>query len=195
MALAYAILTLLVEHPHSGYDITKKFDGSVGFFWKATHQQIYRELAKLETQNWVHSEVIPQAGRPDKRLYALTDLGKQQLLAWLAEATEPMTIKEELLIKLSVGYLASPEQMVQELERHRQIHLDKLAIYRQLEQKHFQNLSAVSEPLKYSYLTLRRGIHYETDYVAWCDEAIALLNQWHDEQEHDRNYSAPAREM
>jgi DNA-binding PadR family transcriptional regulator len=189
MALAYAILTLLVEHPHSGYDITKKFDGSVGFFWKATHQQIYRELAKLEAQSWVCSEVVPQEGRPDKRLYALTDLGKQQLLAWLAKPTEPMMIKEELLIKLSIGYLASTEQMVHELERHRQIHLEKLALYRQLEQTHFQDLSAVSMPLRYSYLTLRRGIHYETDYIAWCEEAIELLNQWGD------GYSAPACEL
>lgn len=176
MALVYAILTLLVDRPHSGYDMTKKFDGSVGFFWKATHQQIYRELAKLEAQAWVRAEIIPQANRPDKKLYSLTDLGKQQLLEWLIQPTELMPIKEEVLIKLSIGYLA-PAAIVRELNRHRQIHSEKLAVYRQIEQDHFQNLSTAPNHSKYSYLTLRRGIRYETDYIAWCDEAIEFLQQ------------------
>lgn len=177
MALAYAILTLLVDRPHTGYDMTKKFDGSVGFFWKSTHQQIYRELAKLEDQAWVSAEIIPQANRPDKKLYSLTDLGKQQLLDWLVQPTEPMPIKEEVLIKLSVGYLSSVATIVHELSRHRQIHLEKLAVYRRIEQENFQNVMTASNHLKYSYLTLRRGIRYEADYVAWCDEAIELLQQ------------------
>jgi hypothetical protein len=41
-----------------GYDIRKRFEGSVGFFWQANFQQIYRELGKLEEQGLVRSEAI-----------------------------------------------------------------------------------------------------------------------------------------
>ncbi|HEY9751061.1 MAG TPA: PadR family transcriptional regulator, partial [Allocoleopsis sp.] len=85
MSLAHAILVLLTDSPQSGYDLAKRFDGSVGFFWQASHQQIYRELAKLEAQQWVEAEAIAQTGRPDKKLYHVTEIGQQQLILWMQQ--------------------------------------------------------------------------------------------------------------
>ena len=48
MSLPHALLTALVEHPCSGSELAERFDKSIGYFWHATHQQIYRELARLE---------------------------------------------------------------------------------------------------------------------------------------------------
>src|SRR3546814_2053023 len=47
MALSHAILVTLLDRPHSGYEISKRFDQTVGFFWRARKQQIYQELHKL----------------------------------------------------------------------------------------------------------------------------------------------------
>ena len=47
MALEHAILVSLTERPASGLDLTRHFDRSIGFFWSATHQQIYRVLARM----------------------------------------------------------------------------------------------------------------------------------------------------
>ena len=47
MALGDAILACLTERPMTGYELAKTFDASIGFFWKANHQQIYRELTRL----------------------------------------------------------------------------------------------------------------------------------------------------
>lgn len=175
MALAHAILACLVHSPCSGYDLAKQFDGSVGYFWSASHQQIYRELSKLEAQNWITAETITQAGRPDKKLYHVTDIGEEQLVAWIAEACEPMQIKDDLLVKMFAGYVVSPQILREEIERHRQVHVDKLSEYKDLEQRYFQNPPALLPKAKFQYLTLRRGILYETEWLAWCDEAIALL--------------------
>jgi DNA-binding PadR family transcriptional regulator len=60
MALSHAILATLVGGAFSGYDLRKQFEGSVGFFWQASFQQIYRELNKLEEQGWVHSQAVHQ---------------------------------------------------------------------------------------------------------------------------------------
>ena len=48
MSLAHALLTSLLEQPSSGYDLARRFDKSIGHFWQATHQQIYRELGRME---------------------------------------------------------------------------------------------------------------------------------------------------
>ena len=50
MSLPHAILTALLEKPSSGLELTRRFDRSIGYFWSATHQQIYRELGKLEAE-------------------------------------------------------------------------------------------------------------------------------------------------
>ena len=53
MALADAILACLTERPMTGYELAKTFDSSIGFFWKADHQQIYRELSKLRERGHI----------------------------------------------------------------------------------------------------------------------------------------------
>ena len=44
MALTHAILVALSEQSGSGYELARRFDRSIGYFWSATHQQIYRTL-------------------------------------------------------------------------------------------------------------------------------------------------------
>ena len=44
MALEHAILVSLLEKPGSGYELARRFERSIGYFWTATHQQIYRTL-------------------------------------------------------------------------------------------------------------------------------------------------------
>ncbi|HEY9601653.1 MAG TPA: PadR family transcriptional regulator [Allocoleopsis sp.] len=177
MAIAHAILVALIEQPASGYDLGKQFDSSLGFFWKATHQQIYRELTKLEEQGWISSKVIAQESRPDKKLYRVTELGKQQLIEWMVQPSEITPVKDELLVKIFAGHLAPEQSVVEELERHRQLHQEKLETYQDIEQRYFPNPQTLSQPAKFRYLALRKGIGYETDWIAWCDEAISLLKQ------------------
>lgn len=177
MAIAHAILVSLVDCPASGYDLAKKFEASVGFFWKATHQQIYRELTKLEDQGWISAEVISQENRPDKKLYSVTELGKQQLIGWMAHKSEPAVIKDDLLVKIFAGYLVPEQTILEELEHHRKLHEEKLRIYQDIEQQYFQNPQALPQEDKFQYLTLRKGIGYEQDWIAWCNESIELLKQ------------------
>lgn len=177
MALAQAILAALIDCSCSGYDLAKRFDGSVGFFWKASHQQIYRELAKLEAQGWISSETIHQEGRPDKKLYSVTQLGQKQLIAWIAQPSEPTAGKEEILVKIFAGYHAPRKDILAELQRHRQAHLERLAVYQTIKQQYFQDPQSLPLKTKFQYLTLSCGLGYEANWITWCDEAIQLLSQ------------------
>jgi DNA-binding PadR family transcriptional regulator len=177
MALAHTILASLSIETLSGYDLSKRFAEDSGCFWRATQQQIYRELAKLEDQGTIVSETIPQEGRPDKKLYSITDLGREQLREWIAQPAEPTPIREDLLVKVLAGHLAPRSVILKELERRRQIHLQQLSVYQDLQEQRCQNLHKLPIADQCFCLTLRRGIRYETDWVAWCEEAMQLLTK------------------
>jgi DNA-binding PadR family transcriptional regulator len=175
MSLTHAILVSLADCPKSGYDLARVFDGSVGFFWKATHQQIYRELTKLDDLCWISAENIEQAGRPAKKLYSLTQEGTSQLKQWLYQPCDLAVVKEELLLKVFAGHLVEPQAIAKEIKRHRQLHAENLSVYRNIEQQYFQNPQTLSPAGKFQYLTLLRGIGFETEWINWCDRAIELL--------------------
>ena len=72
VALGDAILACLTERPMTGYELAKTFDTSIGFFWKANHQQIYRELTKLRDRGHIQGREVVQSGKPNKLVYTLT---------------------------------------------------------------------------------------------------------------------------
>ena len=97
MSLAHALMTSLLEKSSSGYDLARRFDKSIGFFWHATHQQIYRELGRMEKSGWIRSDADPDAGRTRKRSYSVLPAGRLLLAAifvWggLAFAIYPIAV-------------------------------------------------------------------------------------------------------
>ena len=80
MALGDAILACLTERPMTGYELAKTFDSSIGFFWKADHQQIYRELSKLRDRGFIQGREVVQSGKPNKLIYTLTPEGRTEVV-------------------------------------------------------------------------------------------------------------------
>jgi DNA-binding PadR family transcriptional regulator len=176
MALKHTILAFLSRQPLSGYDVAKEFaDGFGSCFWKASQQQIYAELTKLEQQGSVTYAAIPQPGRLDKKIYSITDQGHQELLDWISKPCEPAAIREDLGVMGLAGHLISEQQVIREIERRRQLHADKAEQIRQLDAHFAENLDQLERKDLYMHLIIRRGIRYQEDWVAWCDEALATI--------------------
>src|SRR5687768_9469748 len=100
MSLRHAILGFLDIEAATGYTLKQRFEGSVGSFWTATQSQIYRELHDLEAGGLARVEIVPQDGKPARKVYALTKLGRGELERWLGEPTPPMQLRDPLLLKL-----------------------------------------------------------------------------------------------
>ena len=177
MALSHTILMLLSECPHSGYDISKEFEECVGHYWQATPQQIYRELSKMEKQGWIEAETIAQEGRPNKKLFSMTEAGKQELVTWIGQPSDPMPVREELLVKVRGGHVVEPEVLVEELIRRQARHAEKLEQLHAMERENFAQPDELTGEQLLMYLTLRCGIRYESMWADWCDEAIGRLTQ------------------
>lgn len=101
MSLDHAILGFLSSRPLTGYDLkTRCFDREAAPFWTADQAQVYRTLDRLDHATLVASRLIPQPGRPDRKLYSLTTAGRRALREWL-ETPHPLPpLRDPLLLQL-----------------------------------------------------------------------------------------------
>ncbi len=177
MSLAHALLTSLTEKSSSGYDLARRFDKSIGFFWRATHQQIYRELARMEKAGWIASESAPDGGRTRKKLYTVQSAGLDELRRWAREPAPLVEMRDELMVRLRADAAIGPLGMEDEIERRGQLHAQKLAAYRAIEARDFPAGKPLSREARIQHLILKTGIMYEASWLAWSKEALAVLRE------------------
>lgn len=172
MALEHAILVSLRERPASGLDLARRFDRSIGFFWSATHQQIYRVLGRMEADGWVRSTALEQHGRPDKKVYKVTAAGRGQLAAWLASPMPTEKFRSELAVRLRGASFGDRAAVLDEVRQQRADHATRLAHYEHLAARDFPDPAALTGQDLDVYLVLRGGIRLEQFWVGWLTEYL-----------------------
>jgi DNA-binding PadR family transcriptional regulator len=175
MALADAILACLTERPMTGYELAKTFDASIGFFWKADHQQIYRELSKLRDRGHVQAREVVQTGKPNKLVYTLTDDGKAALRHWAARPSVPPSIKDDLLVRLYALDHVDIEPLRADLMARLEHHRDRHDRHERLLAKHYSQGTAAPADLG-KLLILKLGMRHEKMVTEWYEEAIEALS-------------------
>ena len=175
MALEHAILVSLSEKPATGYDLARRFDASIGHFWTATHQQIYRVLAVMEDRGQVASTLVAQPGRPDKKVYEPTAAGRAELAAWLGRPAEPERTRSDLAVKIRGACDGDPAEVRREVARHRGLHAARLGVYLASEKRDFPRGSTLEGRRLHQWLVLQGGIARERSMLGWCDQVLAAL--------------------
>ena len=177
MSLSHALMTSLLEKSCSGYDLARRFDKSIGFFWRATHQQIYRELARMETAGWIASEAAPDGGRTRKRLYRVLADGRAELERWAKEPAPLVDLRDELMVRLRADAVIGPLGLDEEIRRRMALHATKLQAYRAIEARDFPPEKMHSREARIQHMILKTGIMYESSWVDWCEEALVVLKE------------------
>ncbi|MFF9480174.1 PadR family transcriptional regulator [Streptomyces sp. NPDC014733] len=173
MSLPYAILTALLEKPSSGLELTRRFDRSIGYFWSATHQQIYRELGKLEASGLIRALPAAQPARGQKKEFEVLPSGRAALTAWAAEPQDPKPHRDALLLRMRAAAVVGRTGLDDELRRHLDLHRRQLAEYTAIEERDFATAASPAERLQ--RLVMRAGIELETFWITWLTSALAEL--------------------
>ncbi|MDL9944653.1 PadR family transcriptional regulator [Gordonia sp. ABSL11-1] len=177
MALEHAILVSLAERPGTGYEIGQQFDRSIGYFWSATHQQIYRTLKKLHSDGLVSFESVSQDGRPDKKVYTISSEGRKVLSEWAVSPTPVQPLRSDLGVKLRAAEFGDLAAVIGELKVHRDEHLAQLKLYIGFQENFYPDPDALIGRKLHQYLVLRGGIRQEEGFIEWCDEVIVALER------------------
>jgi PadR family transcriptional regulator AphA len=86
MSLRLCLLGMLSHQNMTGYDLKKLADKTIAKFREAQTSQVYRELNYMEDIGWLTSIIEIQTEKPNKRIYSITDAGKQVFLDWIRES-------------------------------------------------------------------------------------------------------------
>lgn len=172
MALEHALLVSLSERAASGSELTRRFDKSIGFFWTASHQQIYRVLGRMEKDGWVTSTVVAQQGRPDKKVYDVTEPGRLELQSWIAEPTAGDPLRSSLMVKFRGAAYGDRAALLEQAREHLDAHTKRLSLYEYLENRDYPDPSALEGHDLDVYLVLRGGVRLEEFWIAWLAEYI-----------------------
>ncbi|MFJ1969919.1 PadR family transcriptional regulator [Streptomyces sp. NPDC087903] len=171
MSLPHAILTALLERPSSGLELTRRFDKSIGYFWSATHQQIYRELGRLEAEGQIRTLPAEQPARGQKKSYEVLPAGRAELARWTAASQDPKPPRDVMLLRLRAAAVVGTAGIESDLRRHLELHRRQLAEYREIEERDFPpGRDGPQERLQ--HLVLQAGIDLETFWTRWLERAV-----------------------
>ncbi|USD65487.1 PadR family transcriptional regulator [Vibrio sp. SCSIO 43136] len=175
MSLPHVILTVLSTRDATGYDITKEFSYSIGYFWKASHQQVYRELNKMAQNQLVTCVLEPQEGKPDRKVYSITDAGRKALGEWFEQPTAHPTVRDEFSAKLMAcaveGSAAFIEQLKGLIEESNQL----ISHYQEIENVYYGPNNTLDTQARLERLTLRRNLLLRQAWVEWAQEVLTEL--------------------
>ncbi len=179
--LKYAILGLLDKGNLSGYDITYRFQEEIGHFWSANHSQIYPELRKLTQEGFIEFETLIQGVKLEKKMYSITDKGRQELHGWLVQSMLiPQTLKDAFMLKAyffsSMHLEEAKQQFLDQLKKRR----EKLTYLNERMNVLEKNKDFAPSPLSPHfghYLVLTRAIEREQGYILWLEKSLAAMEQ------------------
>ncbi len=98
----------------SGYEIKKAFEeGPLGHIHEASFGAIYPALTELERQGLVTGREMAQEKRPDKKVFALTEDGRQALHRALLNPPTRDKTRSDFLFILFLGHLLEAPRLAE----------------------------------------------------------------------------------
>lgn len=160
---SYVVLGLLAREGQSTpYDLKRHIAATIGHFWSFPHALLYKEPARLVELGLVTEEREEDGRR--RRLFTITEAGRQALRAWLDRpARQPTELRDLGLLQLFFVDLESGPAMQaiahEQLARHR----EQLAVYETAQQLDGDgDGTPTSRSLEqWRRVTLRLGVLYE----------------------------------
>jgi DNA-binding PadR family transcriptional regulator len=125
--MKYLFLALLSKQPTHGYDLLQKYETLFSAVLPPLNAgQIYTTLSRLERDGLVEDHSVEQEGKPDKRIYQLTEQGNQILLEWFTTPLTGPRIKDNFYMKLISARMSSLVDIQQLIDGQRRQYLQSL---------------------------------------------------------------------
>ena len=171
----YVILGLLTHEPRSGYDIKKQIQHTISYFWSdISYGQIYPILATLEKDGLATREIELHKNNPNRKIYTITDKGREVFRKWLRKPASQEVIKYEVLMKLFFGYELPVSESIENLQAFQaklSQYLETMGLYEQ----NLRHVLAQDPDHIYFLLVVRFGQYFYESAQRWTEEALQLL--------------------
>jgi DNA-binding PadR family transcriptional regulator len=176
MSASYALLGILGKQPSYGYDLKKDYDFFYGKEKPLAFGQVYATLSRLLRDKKISVDITEQVAGPERKLYAITSIGRTDLEAWLStpEKLHPKT-QTVLFVKVVTSILLDKNPDTY-LDTQRSAHIARM---RQLTD--VRRSGDLAQSLQADYAIF----HLEAD-LRWIDVTTARLQNLKEEIQSER---------
>ncbi|MGD9100264.1 MAG: PadR family transcriptional regulator [Anaerolineae bacterium] len=171
VSLRNFILGVLAQQPMSGYDISCVLENLDWLINNPSFGSIYSNLHALLQEGLVTVEVVHQQSKPTRKVYSITEAGRQVLQEW---ATQPIALNASLkafVMRLVLSRIFSPTMLIAQLHQRRA----QVATHR-TELEKANRIPDDKTDLR-QRLGLEYGLALATAELAWLDSALNQLSQ------------------
>ena len=167
MNVPLTLLGLLEREPSHGYDLKRDYDNFFGREKQLPFGQVYATLGRLARDGKVTAGDAEPGDGPDRKRYAITDMGRDDVDAWLADPVEPEPhLQTVLFAKVTLALmLGKPAEAY--LDTQRAAHIRRMQQLTELKR---------TGPLVDVLLADHALFHLEAD-LRWMDLTSARLNE------------------
>lgn len=181
MPLRHGLLGLLNYGSMTGYELHKIFHDSLNFFWQAQPSQIYRELNAMEKEGLLTSKTQIQNTRPNRKIYTITETGKQELNQWLSEGhvEDALSMRSAFLMNLFLAGNRPRDDNLKVLKALQKKCEESLVKLQDSESMANDSGKRIDSNQKlYWGLTSIYGRYYYEMCLRWTQDAIRILEGW-----------------
>jgi DNA-binding PadR family transcriptional regulator len=161
---SYVILGLIaIRGPLTPYELKKRVDESIGYFWDFPRAQLYVDPERLVRRGLLREEREAEGRR--RRTYHLTDQGREVLADWMRDSTPvPVELRDLGLLKLYFGSLTDEQTLRTMAKKQAAMHRQRLRDYEAI----VRNISGLPDTA-FSLATLQMGLRYEEACVSFWE--------------------------
>lgn len=168
MNIRTVCLAILYCGDATGYEIKKlSVEGKYSYFVDASFGSIYPGLAKLQADGMVTVREEAQVGKPSRKIYSITDKGREALVEYLSESPQPDVFKSEFLLVALFSNLVGPDKIRSAIDQ-RLVHLHE-------EREHLEKITRDNGTA--SSWTCRYGLHCITSSIEYLENNRAEIER------------------
>lgn len=171
--LSYGLLSFLSIEPQTGYDLMIRLNQ----FWHTNHSAIYPLLSDLEEKSFIKHTLKEQQGKPDKKIYRITENGIKTLKEWLMSTTDDAITKDEMMLKIYCIEILDKEmveKLIDEIEFKATNNLNK---YIATLEKFKGMARSTNSPKFGAYLLVQKVISEAELKIKWCHWIRSLYKE------------------
>jgi DNA-binding PadR family transcriptional regulator len=193
MSVKHTLLALLYQQPMHGYELGKQLNSVVNAEWDVKPGQIASTLARLKDANLVDYEIEETDDAPDRKVYFITDEGKQELENWyLSPEVREYRLGDAFYIKFVLSLLGGPVSAEQVLVTQRR------ELYQQLhEATELLRQADVRTQLPWILLLESATMHLEADlrWIEMCESRLPDLKHYTPPKPESKARGRPRRKL
>jgi PadR family transcriptional regulator AphA len=169
LSLRYFIMGLLAQQSMSGYDIRRFLKSLSWLIGNPSSGSLYPILRALPEEGLATVETIPGLDKPPKKIYTITEAGKQELQAWIDKSVVSKAPLKTFVMRLLLAGNFSPAGLVAHLQQRR---AQVVAHYDAMNQA--VKASQEKGDLR-QFLAMDYGLALATAELSWLDRTLGAL--------------------